>query len=47
MKSLANDKKFKTQVDLAIFEDIVKKYFVNKLQEREIVGAFNQINSEK
>lgn len=45
MNALGKEKKSKTQVDLAIFENIVKKYFINKLQEREIVGAFNQINS--
>jgi hypothetical protein len=47
MKQLARGKNSQADVDLAVFEEQVKRYFGGKLQEREIVGAFNQINLEK
>ena len=33
-------------VDINVFGQLVKKKFPRQLQEREIVGAFNQIDFE-
>ena len=33
-------------VDINTFGDLIKKKFSRQLQEREIVGAFNQIDFE-